>query len=77
MSQHKITVDHPGTHNPTRAQMSEALTKVLSDGGLRRKANADFTVKEFSVTSGGPSEYTLEIDTEPSAKTETPKVEKA
>lgn len=72
MTQCKLTVEHPGTHNPTREQISNALSYELKDRGLKRAANADFTVKGYSVTSGGPSEFTVEVDTEPVAGSDEP-----
>jgi hypothetical protein len=49
-----VTVEHPGTHEPTQAQIDEALKAAGHEG---------FRVVSSVITSGGPS--TLNVEPEP------------
>lgn len=62
MTQRTVTIEHPETHEPNSEQIATALRTSLADDGLKRVG--DYTVKGYTIKSGGPSTLTLEVDTE-------------
>lgn len=63
MTQVKITVAHPGDHEPNATQIGRALASELKARGLKRSGDG-YRVRASRVTSGVDSELTIEVDTD-------------
>jgi hypothetical protein len=58
--QRTIELEHEGRHDPTFEEVEAALDAELKSEGLKR--SGDFRVTGSTVTSGGPSKFTLTFD---------------
>lgn len=61
MTQRTLQVEHPGRHEPSPAQIANALRKVLNADGLKR--DGDYRIKSYSYRSGGPSTLVVDVPT--------------
>jgi hypothetical protein len=74
MSRVKVTIEHPGAHEPDgetfKADLSKGITSALHAEGLKR-GEGDPVIVGYTQESGVSTTYTVELDTEPAAKSNT------